>query len=291
MPVFFKDFERDVDGFFKKHYIGANKGQFRLESNHKPVDGRIYLNNVFEGDVFSVNMHYDSQLHGVNSKLSLFSNGMAGTSLLWKYALGAFQNAIEFKESFDLHNLCSWKADLSQRSAADVVAIESKHSVSSKATAKSEVGLSFAVPNVQGLTVGCGTDFDSISSFDSPVKYGALYKLFSKSIVSFVADQRGDYSLGLFANASDFYAVPYDFSGVVQMAKRSKQILVNLGLTTTCPFSGSALRLKTDLSGKYGLSVSRALPDNTKFNLGFEGDVQSGFKFPAERLSISLVTE
>ena len=292
MPVFFKDFERDFDGFFKKHYVGANKGQFRLESNHKPVDGQLYLNNVFEGNVFSVNMHYDSKLHGINSKLSLLSNGTAGTSLIWKYALGAFQNAIEFRNQFDLQDCGSWKTDLSQRSAADAVAIESKHTISSKATAKSEVGLAFRVPNVEGLTVGCGTDFDSTSvKFESPIKYGALYKFFTKSLVSVVADQSGDYSIGLHANAADFATVPYDFSNVVQVIKRSKDILLNFGMSTVCPFSGSALRVKADSNGKYGLSMSRGLPDNTKFNIGLEGDVRAGLTFPSERLSISLVTE
>ncbi|KNH05318.1 voltage-dependent anion channel protein [Perkinsela sp. CCAP 1560/4] len=292
MAVFFKDFERDIDSFFKKNYIGANKGQFRLESIRKPVDGQIYLNNLFEGNTFSLNMHYDSRFHGLSSKLSLFSNGSVGSSIAWKYVLGAFQNAIEFREQFDMHNIAGFKAELSHRSAADVVAIESRHTFSPKAVAKSEVGISCAVPNIAGLSVGCGMNFDSAAASNmSPMKYGAVYKAFSKSLVAVTADQKGDYSVGIRASLRDLVSNAYDACGILQVINRSNKVAVNLGASTACPFSGSTLCAKTDLKGKYGISVSRALNDVARFSVGFEGDVRAGLKLPTESFTFSVVTE
>mmetsp|Transcript_28090 Transcript_28090/g.43522 ORF Transcript_28090/g.43522 Transcript_28090/m.43522 type:complete len:292 (-) Transcript_28090:98-973(-) len=291
MAVFFKDFDRDIDCFFKKNYIECNKGQFRLESNRKPIDEKIYLNNLFEGNTFSLNMHYDSAARGLNTKLSLFSNGTVGSSIVWKYIMGNFQNAIEFREQFDMHNLSGFKGELSHRSATDAVSIESKHVFSPKSVAKSDVGVALGVPSIKGLSVGCGLNFDSASTNGSPLKYGAQYKAIGNSLVTFSGDQSGAYAVGVLANVKDFINSSCDATAVVQLTNKANKWAVNLGAAATEKFTGALIRVKTDLDGKYGISFTRALNDVAKFNIGFEGSCRDGLKLPTDSFTFSVVTE
>ncbi|KNH06404.1 hypothetical protein XU18_2909 [Perkinsela sp. CCAP 1560/4] len=289
MPAFFKDFGRDTDVFFKKNYIAWNKGQFRLESNHPSPDEKLYLRSLYEGNLSSVNIHYDSKKRGLKSKLSLFSNGLVGTSILWNRTFGRLLHALEVRDQFDLKAASKWKVNVANRCTLDTVAVESTHTLSSSSIAPTTIGVSCDV--LDGLALGCGAEFDGAPRLISPVQYGVLYKFLRKSTLSFIADQTGDYTLGALASICDFYSTPHDISGAIQLVKKSKQIGVNFGLSLIEPTTGSALRCKSDLYGKYGISVSRSLHESARFDIGFEGDLQSALKFPADRLSISIIIE
>mmetsp|Transcript_11726 Transcript_11726/g.17775 ORF Transcript_11726/g.17775 Transcript_11726/m.17775 type:complete len:293 (-) Transcript_11726:109-987(-) len=292
MPLFFSAFGQDIEDFFKKHYISGNKGQFRMESHLGKSDEKLHLTNVYEGNIYSTNLHYNSKPHGFQSKVSLFSNGTMGLSVLWNYVVGVIQNSIEIRDNVELKKTGASKVEVTHRSSAHDVTFETNfQTLLSGSALSTAVGVSWLFPGVKRLVIGCGTEFDGLLKNLSPVKYGGVYNLLNQSAVSFVADQKGDYDLGVMANCADFLEVSKNITGALQVSKKAKQILFNFGVSALCPSTGSALRFKSDTQGKYGIGVSRTLNDGTQFNIGFEGDWQSEFKFPADRLSISLVTE
>eukprot|EP00760_Papus_ankaliazontas_P030595 PhM_4_TR4919/c0_g1_i1/m.26171 len=282
MPVFFKDFDKDVADFFKKHYVEGTKG-FKFEAKGKGKDETVYLNPGFEKGVFTLNVHYDMKEKGLKSKVGVANND----TVVSKVTVERAGHKFDITETLKLKDIFNYAGDVAHEWKNNTLAVYSKSTFGAGAPCNTEVHLSAAA--TKELTVGCQANFSVCTRALSGWKAGARFSCCKDNLLACTYDNAG--TIGV----AGMGIVKQAFKGAdVQLVARATKSAkggpkFDCGAQLLCPFTGAYTRVKANLAGNYGLALTKSFGDYA-VTLGGEGVMgQLACPFQPGKMSVSIV--
>jgi hypothetical protein len=295
MPVVFKDFEKDVTDFFDKYYQKGTKGSkgktgFKLENKSKGANRTVYVNNMFEEDVFTVNFHYDVKEKGLKTKVGISNSGLLVPKITYEKSVASCgDHKLELTDTLKIANVCDWAGEFLHEWKTSCALVQSKSKFSPADGCKTDVNLSADVPAVKGLSIGGSVNLNVCKRQASKYKVGAQYKS-SSALLAGAYELAGYYSLSASLPLKGVFKGE-DVTVYAQTAATEKEAYTVFGAGTKCPLTGANVRVKASLAGNYGLAFARSFPNNLTVALGVEGSLFDLTKCPCDKIAVLVVRE
>jgi hypothetical protein len=257
MPVYYKDFDKDVKDLLTKQFVGKDGPVWKVESKVKGPKDQVYINPIADGKGVTVDVQYDCGTCGLKTKANVDSN--LNIKPKFTYEVGAHK--IEASTTSDVR-------DLNYEVTYDMK--EKGYSGSIKVTPRNLEGAA-VISVAHHCVVGFGAVHDLTGKAALSWSLGTRYNM-QGAIVHALTTALKTYDVGVLKTVN-LIGQPCT---VAAQYKHSAKPEIIVGLETACVLCpmigihGNVLKLRVNSNLNVGVAIIRKFADNWKAALSYE---------------------